>query len=297
LSLGCGADEEVSDIISFPNADLHPLRAYNAGEANCVGTTWAPDMSRIVYVHEDDLWSTPPSGIIQTQLTSLEGVARYPNWCPVTGSNEIVFVNQDEEDVYTIYIVIPGSDPVEIASFENRIHCTSFSSDGETILFLQSGEDIDAGIYSIPKEGGDVTLIANDDEWNGVIAAKGSPSRDVVIFVDTEEVDDVKYVRFNEISLAGGTPTVIKSFEKMSTDRITLDESHDGTMIACSASYPGLDGTDIILIPTGGGQEIPVTDFHDFKWHPHCPSWASDGSQLVIQLAHRSSLYRVDLKL
>ncbi|MFC2076430.1 TolB family protein, partial [candidate division KSB1 bacterium] len=282
LAVTCSKDEN-GDIQHFSNSDVYPI----LNESGPSDPAWSPDMSTIVYSYLANIWSITPEGTEEpVQVTSMAGTELYPEWSPAAGENKIVFINTDGSS-YKIYTLSPGAgEPEEVASFTSQIAWTSWSNDGEYIIFTKVGKK---AIYRVPAAGGEAVLIENTEGWQTVEVAQASPARNVVIFVDQAE----GAVRINEISVQGGAPKNIISFRNTPEHPSALAESHDGTMVAYATPFETTWNENIIFVPSAGGNVIPVTDFYNDQ--PKNPSWASDGKRLVIQMPN--GIYMVEVKL
>jgi Tol biopolymer transport system component len=284
LAAFCGEEEE-SDVLHFDNCDVYPV--YN--ETGAIDPTWSPDMTTVVFSRLGDLWSLPLEGEEPTRITSLSGQELYPYWSPVTGSNQIVFINSDGSGNSTIYTLTPGGgEPQEVVSFSSQVMFTSFSSDGERIVFLQFGK---SGIYTVPASGGEVAQIPSSREWVTVEVAEASPARDVVIYVAQAN----EAYQINEIAIDGGEPRTIVSYSGSVEHPHAVAESYDGTTIAFTTPFQKSYSHNMLFVPSAGGKSFAVTDFFGSSDQPRNPSWGSDGESLLIQLPN--GIYMVDLKL
>jgi len=268
--LTCGKQEE-TDVLHFQASDVYPI--YNQAGAN--DPTWAPDGSSIVFVYQNNLWSIPPEGGEATQVTTLPGRELYPNWSSDAANPRLVFVNNPGPDEYTIYTLAPGGEPQMVKKFSKQISSVSWSNDGEKIIFLRAGAK---GIYTIPAGGGDETEIPNDEGWETVELAQGSPSRDVVLYVDQKGTKP----RINSIGIDGGKPTTIITFSDGITHPYALAESYDGSTIAYTTTYEKSYSRNLLFVPTTGGSPVLVTDFYND--YPSNPTWTPDGKRLAIQM-------------
>jgi len=280
LAAVCSSKKE-DDLIHFDNSTVYAI----INEAGAADPTWSPDMSTIVYTFRGDLWSVPPEGGELTKVTSLTGNELYPNWSPVSGSKEIVFVNTTGPEDYTIYVLSYGQgEPRAVKTFSNQVLFTSWSRDGSKIVFLQLAKK---GIFTIPAEGGEPVPITNNQGWESVEFAQASPARDMVLYISHVGTD----FYLNEISLSGGDPNTIASFSGGREYPRSLAESYDGTLVAYTS--PGIrPGYNVYLVPLKGGNRIQVTAFSYAQLNN--PSWSSDGKKLVAQFDQ--GLYIVELK-
>jgi len=280
LLFSCGKKED-SDILHFDNSDVYPL--YN--QSGATDPSWSPDDSQVTFIYQNDLWSIPPEGGEPTQLTSMGGRELYPNWSYNPSDPELVFVNTTGPNDYTIYRLKPGGEPQVVQEFTGQVTSTSWSRDGTKIIFLQTGKK---GIYTIPPEGGEITQIPNDDGWEAVEIAQGSPSRDMVVYVDQKGTAP----RLNEISISGGKPRVIFSFSGLQHPN-SLAESYDGSTIAYITPYPMAWTNNLFFIPTSGGNPLAITDY--YYEHTKNPTWSPDGKKLAIETGN--GIYIVEPKL
>jgi len=283
LLLSCGKKEE-SDVLHFANSDMYPI--YTAQGAT--DPTWSPDGNTIVFVYRNDLWSISPDGGEPTQVTTLPGAELSPNWSSYASDQTLVFANTTGPNDYTIYTLKPGSEPQEVQKFSGQVTSTSWSRDGSKIVFIQMNKK---GIYTIPVEGGEATLIPNDDGWETVEVAQCSPARDVVIYVDQHD----NHPRLNSISLEGGKPTNIMTFTDGVEHPFAVAESYDGSTIAYTTWFINSWKKDLLIIPSTGGAEVPITNLQADGLQPNNPTWAPDGTRLAIQLSN--GLYMIKLKL
>ncbi|MFC2076431.1 TolB family protein [candidate division KSB1 bacterium] len=282
LSALCGKEED-SDVFHFDNSNVYPL--FNEPLAR--DPAWSPEMGSIVFSYLNDLWSISPDGGEPTQITTMGGQEQGVNWSPASGANKLVFFNTTGSESYKIYTLTPGGgEPAEIAEFTSQISSTSFSNDGETIVFLRFGKK---GIFTVPAAGGDIGEITNSDGWETVEFAQACPSREFVIYVDR----DGSTYRINEISLAGGSPKVLISFSGTAEHPTSVAESYDGSQVAYGTPFPVTYIQNLFFVPSTGGNRLQITAFRTPTVRD--PTWASDGKKLAIQMSE--GIYIVELKI
>ena len=183
-----GGKEEDLTTIRFPLCDLHLIHeirfGYNAW------ASWSPDGGTIAFFDPWDLSFIAPHGGEPAKAADNRSLNPHPNWCPAPGGNKLVYIDDRGPDDYnyTIYTFdLNVGEPKAIKSFEKRIQHTSWSRDGERIVFIQTAGVIQgSGISTIPAGGGYVTEIPNSQGWNNttVVAALASPARDVVFYIE-----------------------------------------------------------------------------------------------------------------
>jgi Tol biopolymer transport system component len=296
----CCKDGTDSDILHFPNCELYPLYdllpqgmegVMDYGAQRLGWPIWSPDGNEIVFIQQGVLWSIPSSGGQATQLTSLEGLNRYPNWSPVVESNEVVFVNTLPSGTNTIYRFQPGyRKPDPVISIESGIEHTSFSHNGGTIVFLQPGKD---GIYTVPADSGRVKQVPNSKGWadNRIITAQASPAENRIYYIEetTEETErGTAYIySLRSIGIEGGEPVTV-------IEVITKKGSADYRTIAMSISY---DGTMAVWTEF---RNIRFRN-NNVRYSPKYPSWFFDGSKLSLFLNDSQvgdfKLYIAELKI
>ncbi|MFC2076413.1 TolB family protein [candidate division KSB1 bacterium] len=280
-ALSCSQDKD-SNLIEFDESTVWTILEEPQAGDPC----WSLDMTTIVYTASSDLWAVSPEGDEPpTQVTSMSGRELYPNWSPLQGSSNLVFVNSagsEENTIYTLNYV--AGEPVAVQTFTGLVASTSFSRDGAAIVFLQPGKK---GIFTIPVEGGEVTQIPNDAGWGAVEVAQASPARDAVIFIDKAD----GAFRINSINFDGTDLTTVISFSGGREHPTAVAESYDGAKIAYTS--PGLrPGSNLFFISPDGGLPTALT------WFPYMqldnPTWAWDGSRVVTQMDE--GLYMVEPK-
>jgi Tol biopolymer transport system component len=286
----CGGDEE-TNVEHFDNSDVYPL--FNMTGAR--DPNWSPDGNTIVFTYMYDLWSISPDGGEPTQITSMTGAELSPNWYPAAGSNKLVFINSTSDGNYTIYTLVPGEEPQVVESFTEQINSTSWSSDGNNIIFFISGEKV---MYTIPADGGEVIQIVNNAGWKNILLfAQTSKVSNKVYFIDI----DGSIYRINSIDISGGDPTNIFTFSGGSGDGAlapnSIDESYDGSKIAyIAALWHGVpDETDFSLFtstPTGSDATVITPGLARMQ---NNPSWCPDGKRIAMQT--NNGIYIVKLKL
>lgn len=116
---------------------------------------------------------------------SLGPFDRHPDFSPA--GDEIVFAKELEEELGFVTGGTVTSEPIEGAQGAVATYVSSpiFSPDGEEILFTREdengNEEIETGVYSIPSEGGEPTLVvadAKEPAWQPVVPAPEPPEEE-----------------------------------------------------------------------------------------------------------------------
>ncbi|MFC2075591.1 hypothetical protein ACFLT7_00780 [candidate division KSB1 bacterium] len=307
LAYSCCGEKDTT--IRFPLCDLFLM--YKLEHGSDAWAEWSPDGDKIAFYDPWDLSFISPHGGKPTVITDLLARSPHPNWRPTVGSDKLVFVKASGPDDYnhTICTIdLNVGEPKAIRSFVEEIGFTSWSHDGEKIVFMQTGgNEQGRGIFTIPAGGGYVTEIPNSQGWNNtrVKSAQASQARNAVIYMD-QQTDGI--FRLNSIDIGGGEPTTIISFPYGTIlHDPSISVSQDGSMIALCANYPS--NRNIILVPSTGGEMIFLTEFDDDNSHlykdPRHASWSPDGDELAVSLRNESSsiadypsgIYMAQLKL
>jgi Tol biopolymer transport system component len=279
--LACGGEDE-SDVLKFTYADVHEIHLKD----DAIDPTWSPDGATIVFAWENDLWSVTPEGEEETHVTTMSGQEIYPNFSPAAGSNKLVFVNNKGPEEFTINTLTLGGEPEVVETFTERVTSTSFSSDGNTIVFLQYGKK---GIYTIPAAGGEAILIPNNEAWETVGVAQAGPSRDIIVYSAQSGTD----FSIKSIAIEGGDATELFSFAGSGRYPTALAEAYDGVTIA-AALQTDIWQRNIFSLPSSGGETTALTEFPSDSFHPNNPSWSTDGTRIVVEMP--TGIYMVELK-
>jgi hypothetical protein len=297
LSVSCCGDGDTG-VIHLPNCDLHPIYSNDM----IYWLDLSPDGNTIVFSDwaNKDLWTITSTGENLTQITDLAGDEYYPSWQPGPNADKLVFGLRKPPSTSIYTLKLGDQNPVEIIKFERAVWSTSWSHDGQKIVYLQQlylGTE-DTGIFTVPAEGGESELISNSEGWGKIWRAQASPARDVAVFVENK--DNIFQLR--SIDLDGGDPITIYTFPEGAGNLFGgLDESYDGSTIACIGPYPNPNARNLFLVPSSGGEPIVITDFNAESFDHH-PSWHPDGGKLIIALQNppgkrQPGIYLVELKL
>lgn len=111
----------------------------------CVSPTWSPNLTRIAYEHNGEIYVMNSDGSRQTNLTNTSNppADKWPSWSP--DGTKIAFVSW-RTDAHGIYVMdTDGSNETRLTSYGSDRH-PSWSPDGSKIAF-KSSSDEGAEIY------------------------------------------------------------------------------------------------------------------------------------------------------
>jgi len=273
---GCG---EESEQLSFDNMEGGKMFVV-FDQRNSQWPCYSPDGSQILFVFEDNLWTIPAAGGKPTRRSNLgNGTIMWPDWKPVAGSNTVCFVLRRGPDDYALMVMDLDGSPGEVHGSSKEILSTSWSRDGEYILFVEPSRG--KGIFKLPAAGGEPVLVPNKNGWGSVFCCKCSPGSDTVIYPESHGTEHYIY----RISIDGGVPEqVVKSPVSASQ----AAESHDGKYIAFvgTGTSGQAEGTDLwIGFTATGTAKRAASRGSSFKFN--YPNWSPDDSNIVFHISQR----------
>jgi Tol biopolymer transport system component len=240
---------------------------------------WSPDGTEIAYVDNRNIWIMDVETKATQVVTSLSGNTFTPQWYPVAGKREIVFVNSADSEIHTIYkLDLNGGEPMELYSSSASLSYPSFTSDGSQVAFTtQKAGD---GVMLVPADGGDVTEVPNFNGWNTTVCANASPTAQEICYVERIGADSNFWV----IPVAGGDPVKWSNYQHTNetpNDVFYASFSRDGSKIVYLLNTWPYSVVRTILYTTGAGA-TPVRLTHEREdGNFTYPTWAPDGERLV----------------
>ena len=148
------------------------------------------------------------------------------------GTNKLVLVYFNPPQEYVIMKLDAGSEePQAVISFKNEVISPSWSSNGETIVFIKPGD----GIFSVSTTGDDLTLIPNSEGWNdsNAIIAQANPSGDNIIYVDEQNIDGRYIYKLRSINMEGGHPATLMDPIQIENQSISYSNSITCIVYTC----------------------------------------------------------------
>jgi Tol biopolymer transport system component len=286
LVLHCGKDETSSLLADFPGGPVYLIDT----QSGSTDPSYSPDASEILYSYSGDIWTCGPDGAGKTQRSDINMEVVSPNRHP-TNANMVSLIYTDRKDDYRLATMELDGTPTDIYTTENQILSSSWTRDGNYIVFLEP--DNANGVFRIPAAGGDAELIPNDAGWQRVSKCEGSFVSDTVLYCSYVDGKG----RIYRIDQEGGAPTEILAY---SSDITGFAESRDGAKLAFTVPDPN-PFTNILMIMNlpGGAAKQAMQNHRNKIYHTN---WSPDNSNLIFEIYNsvlrglpESLLYRMEI--
>ncbi|MFC2076677.1 TolB family protein [candidate division KSB1 bacterium] len=283
----CGKDEVSSLLADFPGGPVYLIDA----ESGSSDPSYSADGSEILYIYSSNIWTCDPSGGNNAQRSNINMQIISPNRHP-DNPNQVSLIYSNRSDDFHLATMELDGTPTDIYNTENRIMSSSWTRDGNYVLFLEP--DKAKGVFKVPVSGGDAELIPNEAGWLRVSECKGSFNSDTILY--SSYVDGKG--RIYQIDPSGGVPTEILSY---GADITGFAESRDGSKMAFTIPDPNAYTNILMITNLPGGTAKQAMQSHRNKiFHTN---WSPDNKSLVFEVYNsvlrgtaESLLYRMDIK-
>ncbi|HEV2247161.1 MAG TPA: winged helix-turn-helix domain-containing protein [Terriglobia bacterium] len=280
---------------------------------------WSPDMQRIAFAREDDLYTVSPDGTYAKKLVSLPGHGFAVHWSPdglhlvMTVQDTKTYTNSLWElraDGTNLHQLLPGwnNPPAEC--------CGVWTPDGKYLVF-QATRNAVTSLWALPQKTGPFRRAAHQpvqlttgpmDMLSPVLSRDGSKiftvgiqrrgklarydaqSKNFVPYLGGASIEDVDFSKNGKwiayTSLPGGCLWRSKA-DGSSKLQLTFPPlqvllprwSPDGKQIAFVGLKPG-ESTKVYVVPADGGE--PERVLPPDTAEEHDPAWSPDGNRLAI---------------
>jgi Tol biopolymer transport system component len=283
----CGKDEVSSLLAEFPGG---PVYLIDSGRGSA-DPSYSADGTEILYIYKSNIWTCDPTGGNPVQRSDLNMQIASPNRHPTNGNLLSLIYTDRGEEYYLATRELYGTH-TDIYSSENLIMSSSWTRDGNYILFLEP--DRGKGVFRVPASGGDAELIPNDAGWPRVTRCEGSLTTDTILYCAYVE----NMGRIFEINQDGGSPTEVLSY---GADITGFAASRDGSKMAFTIPDPNPFTNILMLSNIPGGTAKQAMQNHRNKiFHPN---WSPDNTDLIFEIYNEvlrgeaeSNLYRMEIK-
>jgi hypothetical protein len=155
-------------VVGDPQEILSSIRATGTGGDHIIvpvtndfvdNPGWSPRGDRILFRKSGDIWTVPPDGSDQQQITSSSDPDYEPDWSP--DGTRVAFIRgiAGNDDVYSMNA--DGSGITRLTDDPAREYSPAWSPDGQSIAFA-SDRDGNFEIYRMDADGTDETRITTD---------------------------------------------------------------------------------------------------------------------------------------
>jgi len=291
FNLACGKEEKKESELFFGS-----LKRITSTGGNY--PHWSPDGNLIVYSWDNRVYTITPEGTDSTVVATMEnGSVTEPHWNPA-GSNQICFINHPSgQNVWEIYTMTLGEEPVLVYSEKKQISSISFTRDGSEIAFCYDPGST-AGIMLIPATGGTATKWPRDETWGKVSDAECAVDADMISFL---ELRQRRNWDIYTLPRTGGKATRITDFSG-EQDCTKASRSWDGTKycIRYGIHFYWTEFNLYIMDAQGGKvEQLTKSSVKARALYPDNPAWSPDGNKIVFARQEYSGspydLYVVDL--
>lgn len=237
-----------------------------------ISPSWSPDGSRILFVHDSDIYAMDPDGGNRTKVprsrTGFPGPLGPSAWSP--DGNRIVYASP----LGIITVGIDGGNPVTVVEGSPMIpfDLPSWSPDGKRIVYYNQAYPEGPGVYVVDIDGVNPTRLSPAGVDDGTPA--WSPDGTKLAF--TSRRDGIPEIYMMDAD--GSNP--VRLTDSIGPDKGFLNYypvwSPDGSRIAYVSSRDGQ--MDIYVMDLEGRNETRLTKDGNTKLHL---SWSPDGSRIA----------------
>jgi len=250
-------------------------------KTDCYEPRYSPDGSRVLFVYANDLWTMPGTGGEAVKRSDVGKAIRSPGWRPGPGSKTVCFIARETPDKFTIMAMELDGSPREVYTSSSEIRNTSWSSDGEWIVFQEPSRG--KGVFKVPAAGGDPELIGNNSGWETVLSCRCAIHSNTVLY----SVSTGKAHYVYRLGIGGGDPELVFQSPVSVSD---LAESRDGRYVAfIGASTSGQsESTDLWIGSVTSGETKMAASMGGDRFKFGSPDWSPDGKNIVFMIYDRA---------
>ena len=239
--------------------------------------SWSPDGRRIVWGSQPskELWlvnkdtgEKASSVPLEDQFTFLVRV----DWSP--SGNYLAFLTRDEDDRGAIWTIPPeGGTQKKVIEEMGPISDIRWSGDGTSIYYLKAAQAT-RDLYKVGIDSGTGEAVAAPTSiLTGLDMSSISVSDDRTTLVYTKRISDYDLWLFNAHERVDGKQVKPERLHATTLDEDSPSISPDGRQVVF------VRGTDIYILPLGGGPARQLTFSDSEKWSL---AWSPDGAWIAF---------------